>query len=112
MRPQTRSGRLPRLSRRSALGLGAATVAGVAVSGWARGRGAARVAGGAVPGGAVNTPLPEEHTRAARAVRALAPDVGVAVAAVPLVRGAEAAVRGPGQQHPPLASRLAGLLAM
>jgi hypothetical protein len=60
----------------------------------------------------VNNPLTEEETPAARAVRDLAPDVAVAVEAVTLVRGAEAAVRSTGEERPALGGRLAGLLAM
>jgi len=94
MRSQTRSGSFRGLSRRSALGLGIAVV-GVSAGGCA-----------------VNNPLTEERTPAARATRDLDPDVAVAVAGVTLVRGALAAVTATGQSHPALGGRLAGLVAM
>ena len=94
MTSQTRSGPFPRVTRRSALGLGLA-VAGVAVGGCA-----------------FNNPLSEEQTPAARATPDLEPDVAVAVAGVTLVRGALAAVTATGQSHPALGGRLAGLVAM
>ena len=80
------------MSRRAALGLGA----GLGV--------------GALGGCALNNPLSEERTPAAKAVRDLAPDVAVAVRAVTLVRGAETATAATGEQHPGLAAKLSGLL--
>lgn len=81
-----------RLSRRAALGLGA----GLGLGG--------------LSGCALNNPLHADRTPAARAVRDLAPDVAVAVQAVTLIRGAQAAATSTGQQHPALAPRLSGLL--
>jgi len=100
MRPQTRPATGaphgdPRFSRRAALGLGAGAVAGVAVGGCA-----------------LNNPLSQDKTPAAEAVRDLAPDVAVAVSAVTLVRGAQAAASSTSGKHPGLAARLADLLAM
>jgi hypothetical protein len=104
MRPQTRPATGaphgdPRFSRRAALGLGAGAVAGVAV-------------GVTVGGCALNNPLNQDKTPAAEAVRDLAPDVAVAVSAVTLVRGAQAAASSTGGKHPGLAARLTDLLAM
>jgi hypothetical protein len=79
------------MTRRAALGLGVLGIAG---------------------GCALNNPLSDEQTPAARAVRDLAPDVAAAVEAVTLVRGAQAAVRSTGEEHPQLGSRLAGLSEM
>jgi len=67
---------------------------------------------GVVGGCALNNPLSEESTPAARAARDLEPDVTVAVEAVTLVRGAQAAARATGERHPQLAPRIAGLTAM
>jgi hypothetical protein len=92
MTPQKPPATPARLSRRAALGLGA----GLSLS--------------AATGCALNNPLSEEQTPAARAVRDLSPDVAIAVQAVTLVRAAESAVSATGQQHPALAPRLAGLL--
>jgi hypothetical protein len=63
-----------------------------------------------VSGCALNNPFSTEKTPAARAVRDLAPDVAVAVQAVTVIRGAEAAVTATGDGHPGLAGKLAGLL--
>jgi hypothetical protein len=94
MRPQTLSGEGPQMTRRAALALGVLGGAGV------------------VGGCALNNPLSDEKTPAARAVRDLSPDVAVAVEAATLVRGAQAAVRSTGEQHPQLSSRLTGLTTM
>jgi hypothetical protein len=67
---------------------------------------------GTVGGCALNNPLSEDRTPAARAAPDLAPDVAVAVEAATLVRRAQAAVRSTGELHPQLAPRLAGLAAM
>jgi len=67
--------------------------------------------GAALTGCALNNPLTTEKTPAAEATRDLAPDVAVAVEAVTLVRGAQAAATSTGQLHPGLALRLTGLLA-
>jgi hypothetical protein len=91
MRPQTRSREVTGVTRRSALALGVLGIAG---------------------GCALNNPLSDGETPAARAVRDLAPDVAVAVQAVTLVRGAQAAVRNTGERHPQLGSRLAPLITM
>lgn len=80
------------VSRRAALGLGLA------------------VGVGGVAGCALNNPLSEDETPAAKAVRDLAPDVAIAVQAVTLIRGAESATTSTGAQHPDLAARLNGLL--
>jgi len=80
------------LSRRAALGLGL----GVGVAGLA--------------GCALNDPLRDHETPAARAVRDLSPDVAVAVQAVTLIRAAQSAVTATGAQHPALAPKVAGLL--
>jgi hypothetical protein len=95
MTPSISSGAAALTSRRAALGLGLGAVAGAALGGCA-----------------LNNPLSEEKTPAARAVRDLAPDVAVAVEAVTLLRGAETAVTSTSQQHPDLAPRLADLLAL
>jgi len=92
MTPPTRPAAQARLSRRAALGLGA----GLGIAG--------------VAGCALNNPLASEDTPAAKATRDLAPDVAVAVNAVTLIRGAQAAVTATGDQHPGLADRLTGLL--
>jgi hypothetical protein len=92
MTPPTRPDDRAELSRRAVLGLGVAA-------------GAAGVAGCAL-----NNPLSEEETPAAKAVRDLAPDVAVAVQAVTLIRGAESATTSTGQQHPALAAKLGSLL--
>jgi hypothetical protein len=92
MTPPTRPAAQARLSRRGALGLGA----GLAIAG--------------VAGCALNNPLTADDTPAAKATRDLAPDVVVAVDAVTLIRGAQAAVTATGDQHPALAGRLTGLL--
>jgi hypothetical protein len=92
MTPQTRPAAQARLSRRAALGVGA----GLGVA--------------AVTGCALNNPLSTEKTPAAKAVRDLAPDVAVAVQAVTMIRGAQAAVTATGEGHAGLATRLAGLL--
>ena len=94
MTPQTRPPEVARPSRRTALGLGLAAVAGVAASGCS-----------------LNNPLSDDKTPAADAVRDLAPDVAVAVEAAALVRGAQDAVARTGERHPALATRLAGLMA-
>jgi hypothetical protein len=94
MTPRTRHGENPPLSRRAALGLGLGAVAGVALAGCA-----------------LNNPLTDEKTPAAEATRDLAPDVAVAVEAVTLVRGAQAAARSTAQRHTALAQGLTGLLA-
>lgn len=62
-------------------------------------------------GCSLNNPLDSSRTPAAEATRDLAPDVAVAVDAVTLVRGAQAAARSTAQRHAALAPRLAGLLA-
>lgn len=92
MMPPTPPAGRAALSRRAALGLGA----GLGVA--------------AVSGCALNNPLSTEETPAAKAVRDLAPDVAVAVQAVTLIRGGEAAAAATGDTHPGLATRLAGLL--
>jgi hypothetical protein len=92
MTPQTRAAAEARLSRRAALGLGA----GLGVV--------------AVSGCALNNPLSTEETPAAKAVRDLAPDVAVAVQAVTLIRGGEAAASATSDKHPGLAAKLTGLL--
>lgn len=89
MMPQTRPLLPARLSRRAALGAGLGLGLGAC---------------------ALNNPLQEEKTPAARAVHDLAPDVAVAVHAVTLLRAAQAAVSATGARHPALAARLAGLL--
>jgi hypothetical protein len=92
MTPQTRAAAEARLSRRAALGLGA----GLGVV--------------AVSGCTLNNPLSTEETPAAKAVRDLAPDVAVAVQAVTLIRGGEAAASATSDKHPGLAAKLTGLL--
>jgi hypothetical protein len=91
MTPPTPPAAQVRLSRRAALGVGAAF--GVA----------------AVAGCTLNNPLTADDTPAAKATRDLAPDVAVAVRAVTLIRAAEAAATATGEQHPGLADRLTGL---
>jgi hypothetical protein len=83
------------MSRRAALGLGVGAAGAAALGGCA-----------------LNNPLSDEKTPAARAVKDLAPDVAVAVQAVVLVRGAESAVTSTAARHPELASRLADVLAL
>lgn len=95
MTPLTRPGDRARPSRRAALGLGLGTAVAVATGGCT-----------------LNNPLREDKTPAAEAVHNLAPDVAVAVEAVTLVRGAQAAVSSTGVRHAGLAPRLAGLTAM
>jgi hypothetical protein len=65
-----------------------------------------------VGGCALNNPLREERTPAARAARDLDPDVAIAVQAVTLVRTAQAAVGRTVELHPRLGSRVAALTAM
>jgi hypothetical protein len=96
MMPPTRPAGRAALSRRAALGLGAAVGAGLGVA--------------AVGGCALNNPLSTEETPAAKAVRDLAPDVAVAVQAVTLIRGAQAAAAATGDAHPGLGARLAGVV--
>jgi hypothetical protein len=79
------------MTRRAVLGVGVLGVAG---------------------GCALNNPLTDDRTPAARAARDLDPDVAIAVQAVTLVRAAQAAVRSTGELHPPLGARIAGLSAM
>ncbi|MGY2875404.1 hypothetical protein ACVW00_002594 [Marmoricola sp. URHA0025 HA25] len=92
MTPQTRPATQARLSRR-ALGLGIGLAGGLGLTGCA-----------------LNNPLSDEATPAARAVHDLAPDVAIAVQAVTLIRAAQSAVTATGAQHAGLAARLAGLL--
>jgi hypothetical protein len=91
MTPQTRLGPGAGMTRRAALGVG------VLVS---------------VGGCALNNPLSEDPTSAARAARDLDPDVAIAVQAVTLVRAAQAAVHSTGELHPRLGPRLGALTAM
>jgi hypothetical protein len=65
-----------------------------------------------VGGCALNNPLSEEPTPAARAARDLDPDVAIAVQAVTLVRAAQAAALSTGRRHPRLGLRIAALTAM
>jgi hypothetical protein len=95
MKPLTSPTRTPLLSRRAALGAGVGVAGAVALGGCA-----------------LNNPLREEKTPAARAVRDLAPDVAVAVQAVVLLRGAESAVITTSSRHPQLAVRLDDVLAL
>jgi len=72
---------------------------------------AGAVTSGALAGCSLNNPLTSEKTPAAQATRDLAPDVAVAVEAVTLVRGAQAAATSTGEHHSALAPKLTGLLA-
>jgi hypothetical protein len=94
MRSQTRPAVARRVSRRTALGLGLGAVTTMAATGCA-----------------LNNPLHEEKTPAARAVRDLEPDVGVAVEATTVLRGAVAAVTATSERHAGLSARLGPLLA-
>ena len=93
MTPRTLPDRSVWLSRRTAVGLGLG--AGVAT----------------VAGCALNNPLEQDRTPAARAVRNLAPDVAVAVEAATAVRRAAAATSDTIGKHPDLGTRLASLEA-
>jgi hypothetical protein len=81
------------------VGLGRRTVVGVGL-----GLGASALAGCAL-----NNPLEQDRTPAARAVRNLAPDVAVAVEAATAIRRAAAAVTATSKRHPALAAKLSGL---
>ncbi|HEX2894398.1 MAG TPA: hypothetical protein VHO29_10395 [Marmoricola sp.] len=94
MRSQTRPADEGGISRRTALGLGLGAVTTLGVTGCA-----------------LNNPLHEQSTPAARAVRDLEPDVAVAVEAATALRAALTAATATGAQHAGLAARLAGLVA-
>lgn len=93
MRSQTRPADERGISRRTAIGLGLGAVTTLGVSGCA-----------------LNNPLHEESTPAARAVQDLEPDVAVAVEAATALRAALTAATTTGAQHAGLAARLAGLV--
>lgn len=94
MRSQTRPADERGISRRTALGLGLGAVTTLGLTSCA-----------------LNNPLHEESTPAARAVRDLQPDVAVAVEAATALRAALTAATATGARHAALAARLAGLVA-